>query len=324
MTAGEEEKSAFPISSPLFPPPPRFFSLLEALGCESHFLSSRQNGPRVSGGGGVRVGKEAAAGTGFLFHPGSLLPAASAGGRGEESGVGPRRGALGDGCPPARPGAVLGACLPAGLPLPRHLAACLGSTAGERRPGQDESSRRAEDPPPSQASSPAGPVRPAGPKRRQTRVALILADSARAQCRSRPPSRPECGILRWGGGERLEGAKMALGLARRQGWWRSCSAGAIFPGGAGGALRAPRGPGRREIEAGGEPRSVREAARGAGGRTAELRACVALSFPRPPDPEDRRLGGDGGWGPRHLAPYHSSVKKGVGWGSGLAADGFPP
>lgn len=121
VTAGEEEKSAFPISSPLFPPPPRFFSLLEALGCESHFLSSRQNGPRVSGGGGVRVGKEAAAGTGFLFHPGSLLPAASAGGRGEESGVGPRRGALGDGCPPARPGPVLGACLPAGLPLPRRL-----------------------------------------------------------------------------------------------------------------------------------------------------------------------------------------------------------
>lgn len=123
VTAGEEEKSAFPISSPLFPPPPRFFSLLEALGCESYFLSSRQNGPRVSGGGGVRVGKEAAAGTGFVFHPGSLLPAASAGGRDEDSGVGPRRGALGAGCPPALPGPVLGACLPAGLPLPRRLAA---------------------------------------------------------------------------------------------------------------------------------------------------------------------------------------------------------
>lgn len=122
VTAGEEEKSAFPISSPLFPPPPRFFSLLEALGCESHFLSSRQNGPRVSGGGGVRVGKEAAAGTGFVFHPGSLLPAASAGGRDEDSGVGPRRGALGAGCPPALPGSRR---VPAGgiapSPPPRRL-----------------------------------------------------------------------------------------------------------------------------------------------------------------------------------------------------------
>lgn len=32
---------------------------------------------------------------------------------------------------------------------------------------------------------------------------------------------------------------MALGLAHRQGWWRSCSAGAIFPRGAGGALHGP-------------------------------------------------------------------------------------
>lgn len=116
-----------------------------------------------------------------------------------------------------------------------------------------------------------------------------MADSARAQCRSRPRSRPECGILRWGGGERLEGAKMALGLARRQGWWRSCSAGAIFPGGAGGALRGRRaGPGAVRSRPRGATLWVRKAAHGAGGRTAELRAWVALSFPRPRRPPARR------------------------------------
>lgn len=99
VTADEEEKSAFPISSPRFyPPPPRSFSPSEALGCESHFLSSRQNGPHVSGGGGERVGREAAAGSRFIFHPGFLL-AAFMGGRGEESKGRPQRGELG-GRPP--------------------------------------------------------------------------------------------------------------------------------------------------------------------------------------------------------------------------------
>lgn len=86
---------------------------------------------------------------------------------------------------------------------------------------------------------------------------------------------------------------MALGLAARQGWWRSCSAGAIFPSGTGSAL-----PGRLACLG-----SVRCGARGshapgAGGgqwgrgRTAELGACVALSSPGPKRP-GLRLGGEG-------------------------------
>lgn len=197
MTAGEEEKSAFPISSPLFPPPPRFFSLLEALGCESHFLSSRQNGPRVSGGGGERVGKEAAAGTGFRFHPGFLLSRRFCGR--------PRRGELGRAAEgkssgpatrPPRPGSrrvPAGGTAPA-PPLrrltPKHRR---GTAAG---PGR---ALAAGGGPAAQPGVPCG-ARATGPKRRETLVALILADSARPQCGSRPPSRPECGILRGGGG----------------------------------------------------------------------------------------------------------------------------
>lgn len=125
MTAGEEEKSAFPISSPLFSPP-RFFSLSEALGCESHFLSSPQNGPRVSGGGGERVGREAAAaGTRFIFHPGFLL-AACAGGRGRESSGPAAR-------PGRRPGPLLGARLPAGPSLPRRRPGAPPRTRGRAR-----------------------------------------------------------------------------------------------------------------------------------------------------------------------------------------------
>lgn len=62
-----------------------------------------------------------------------------------------------------------------------------------------------------------------------------------------PPESPRMRDLGWG--VRLEGAKMALGLACRQGWWRSCSAGAIFlaaraaPSEDMSLTRAPRGPG---------------------------------------------------------------------------------
>lgn len=63
----------------------------------------------------------------------------------------------------------------------------------------------------------------------------ICAAPTRAFAGSPSPQSPRKRLLGVGGGG-LEGAKMALGLACRQGWWRSCSAGAIFPRGAGGAL----------------------------------------------------------------------------------------
>lgn len=49
---GRRRKISFSNLLPSVPPRPRFFFLLEALGCESRFLSSRQNGPCVSGGRG--------------------------------------------------------------------------------------------------------------------------------------------------------------------------------------------------------------------------------------------------------------------------------
>lgn len=124
------------------------------------------------------------------------------------------------------------------------------------------------------------------------RGGTILAESARARRGSRPPSRPECGIL---GGVRLEGTKMALGLARCQGWWRSCSAGAIFPGGAGGALRgrfAGRGAGRSG-QRGATLRvwdSVNEDGDGAGLRNPGPRSLGLPQAPRPPDPKDEAAG----------------------------------
>lgn len=69
-----------------------------------------------------------------------------------------------------------------------------------------------------------------------------------------PPESPRMRDLGWG--VRLEGAKMALGLACRQGWWRSCSAGAIFlaaraaPSEDMSLTRAPRGPGPAGAESG--------------------------------------------------------------------------
>ncbi|XP_034846933.1 translation initiation factor IF-2-like [Mirounga leonina] len=140
----------------------------------------------------------------------------------------------------ARPGPVSGARPPADWPFP--VASPPGSQAPPRTRGRGRMSPRA-------APRTRGPTRSLlpGPRGRaeetRGRSGTILAESSRARRGSRPPSRPECGI----GGVRLEGTKMALGLARCQGWWRSCSAGAIFPGGAGGALRgrfAGRGAGR--------------------------------------------------------------------------------
>lgn len=171
---------------------------------------------------------------GFFFHPGFLLPAAPAGGRGESSEPAARPSR-------ARSGRATGARPPAAWPFPR-LAAWLRSSADDPRPGRT-SSRAAP-----RTRGPARGLLP-GPRGRaeetRGRSGTILAESARARRGSRPPESPRMRDL-WGG-VRLEGAKMALGLARRQGWWRSCSAGAIFPGGAGGSLRgrfAGRGAGR--------------------------------------------------------------------------------
>lgn len=94
----------------------------------------------------------------------------------------------------------------------------------------------------------------------------------------------------------MEDAKMALGLAHRQGWWRSCSAGAIFPGVAGGALRrrftgrGPRGPGR---EAASHPPGS-GSCYGGRGRTSELKDHIALFSPMSPHPKDRQHGAGSG------------------------------
>lgn len=113
VTAGEEEKSAFPISSPLFPPAPVSFFSWKLLGVNRVFFLLGKMDP-ASRGGGERVGKEAAAATGFIFHPGFLLPAASAGSHGGQSSGPIAR-------PNPVPGWVLRASLLAGLPVPRSI-----------------------------------------------------------------------------------------------------------------------------------------------------------------------------------------------------------
>lgn len=81
-------------------------------------------------------------------------------------------------------------------------------------------------------------------------LVLVLFLTFLAERASRPPpfpSHPKAASLGGGGG--LEGAKMALGLACGQGWWRSCSVAAIFPrGGRRPVWRRQAGPGAAEPE----------------------------------------------------------------------------
>lgn len=254
------------------------------------------------------MGREAAAGTGFLFHPGCCFPpllrAAAARARSR---------------PPVPAGARSCARPPAGLALPGRLAAWLRSSAEDPRPGRTSprAAPRTRGPPRHFLSGPRG-------RTEETRGCggTVLAESARARRGSRPPSRPECGIL-GGGGLRLEGAKMALGLARRQGWWRSCSAGAIFPGGAGGALRGRfSGPGAGRARATGSHAWGAEFCKWGRSRG---RGRLALAFPVPPDPKDEEAGpereGTGAGGVLLLSTCVGGKKWGLG--SDLAAGGFP-
>lgn len=89
VTAAEQEKSAFPISSPRFFTHPSVPSLplssSEALGCESPFLASQQNGAGVDRG----AGREApgTARSRLHFRPAGSLPStASTRGRGRGRG----------------------------------------------------------------------------------------------------------------------------------------------------------------------------------------------------------------------------------------------
>lgn len=183
-------------------------------------------------------------------------------------------------------------------PGPGPARATAGGTGSSRSPrrlapelrrgpaaGPDQPSRRAEDPRPTQALS----VGAARPDRRDERLWRHCFGRERAgPTRFAPPESPRMRDLEGGGALRLEGAKMALGLAHRQGWWRSCSAGAIFPGGAGGALRGRfSGPGA------GRARATASHAWGAEfckwGRS-RGRGRLALAFPVPPDPKDEEAG----------------------------------
>lgn len=101
-----------PLCSP--PAPVSFFSW-KLLGVNRvFFLLGKMDS--ASRGGGEKVGKEAAAATGFIFHPSFLLPPASAGSHGGQSSGPAAR-------PSPVPGRVLRASLPAGLPVPRSIVA---------------------------------------------------------------------------------------------------------------------------------------------------------------------------------------------------------
>lgn len=285
MTAGEEEKSAFQ-SPPLGFPPLVSFLSRKLLGVNRIFflLGKMDPAPRQGegrgwgGGGGDRV-----------YFPPRLPPRRSrgrprrgAGRRGGESAGPPARPAPRRA--PARPPA--GPSLPAARPRTRRGPAA--------RP--DEPRRRAED------RGPRG-----GPKRRGALAALLWPRVRGPEAVRAPRVAPNAGSC-GGRRRRLEGAKMARGLAGRQGWWRSCSAGAIFPGGAGGALCGRFGG----------PGAVGFGARGSQAPGAETcrwgRACGALSSSGPPGPKDeppaRRGRGRG------AAPRSSPLcrKRGVGCG----------
>lgn len=79
VTAAEQEKSAFPISSPRFFTHPSVPSLplssSQALGCESPFLASQQNGAGVGRGAGREApGTPGTARSRLHFRPGGSLP----------------------------------------------------------------------------------------------------------------------------------------------------------------------------------------------------------------------------------------------------------
>lgn len=189
---------------------------------------------------------------------------------------------------------------PAGLALPRWPRR-LGPMH-RRRPAAGPG--RALAPRGGPAAQPGSSCRPraAGPKRREARWHSVSAESARAHPRFAPPDRPGRRLLRGlcGAGRRgrLEGAKMALGLALRQWWWRSCSAGAIFPGGTGSALL-----GRFAGPSAGRPGTW--GPRSAGRSLYVGLGWSSLVFPGAPRPErvGRRLRAGRGWGPRRLVPF---------------------
>lgn len=241
---------------------------------------------------------------GSFFHPGFLLPAAPAGGRGESSEPAARPSR-------ARSGPATGALPPADWPFP-HLAEAPPTTRG--RAGRALAPRRG----PAAQPGASCRARAAEPKRLGA-VAALFWPRARGPdaVRAPPPESPRMRDL-WGG-VRLEGAKMALGLARRQDWWRSCSAGAIFPGGAGGALRgrfAGRGAGRSG--------ATGSCAQGVGfckwgrGRAAEPASPRSLGLPQAPRPKGRagrlRAGRARGGG----AFLRSSCVCGKKWAGGRA------
>lgn len=223
---------------------------------------------------------------------------------------------LASSCPPLLRAAAAGTAWartarPARLPARARPAASLAtwprSPSEDPRPGPDEPWRRAEDP--ARPGALCG-ARAAGPERRGPGPALFRPrgrgpDAVRAP---RPAPTADLGV-----GGRLEGAKMALGLAPRQGWWRSCSAGAIFPGGAGSALRGcSAGPGGGRAAARG-PDSVK----GAGAAQPCPSPGPQTPKPRPPARSGQRLG------PRRLAPYRWRWREAVGWGRALQPLGFP-
>lgn len=200
----------------------------------------------------------AAAGTGFIFIGAPFCPSllrAAAAGR-----AGPGRAAAGRARRPARAGGRHRTARPP-APEPRR-----GSAAGQLLRGPRGRSG---------AASGCG--------------LTAWAQSTRARRASRPSSGPECGILR--GGERLESAKMALGLALRQGWWRSCSASAIFPGGAGGALDG-RFVGLEAVRSGarGKPWSGCSVLYMGSGPEFRARRPPSLALPPRPDPKDEAAG----------------------------------
>lgn len=110
---------------------------------------------------------------------------------------------------------------------------------------------------------------------------------------------------------------MALGLACGQGWWRSCSAAAIFPRGAGGARCGSSAPARSRGAL--EPGTDRPVQR------MESRPRRPV---RPPRPQTQKAGSLG-WGLKGLrwrlfALCHLSQTENSGMRSGSLVDDFPP
>lgn len=171
MTAGAEEKEAFPISSPRFSP---LVSLLspKLLGVNRVFflLGKMDPASRAGEGSGGEGG-----GGGRVCVPSRLPPARRCCGR-------PRRRELGA----ARPGPPPG-------PPPRCPAR---STAEDPRPGPDEPWRRAEDPGPAWR-----PLRTRAAGRREAgRCRLCFGRERAGPTRFAPPGPPRTRGPGWGGG----------------------------------------------------------------------------------------------------------------------------